>query len=392
MTEDIFKYIDVERTIAEFGYDPRELGKSSHKKVYVLCSNCGNPRGKNGLPIGFFYAIKDMICKTCSMNNITLKNVYISKNEEIYKNIDIEETILSFGYDPRNITFGSARKVIKSCPDCKKNKAVEFSAHVKAPNATCYSCSNKKRFAKRQEIHTKESLGSISIERTEQVYGYNPLHLYKSSAKLVICICKFCKEETSTLFSHAKKRKSCAKCQKIVLTGLVRTSETKAKLSSIRKGKCSPRQLAALKELGLKQRGKKITGWNLERRFGKNNPRYGKTAANVTGAWYIKKDESKVWMRSSWEIKYAKHLDMIGTSWIYEPKAFEITYFCEINKEKKQGTYRPDFLLDNGNWVEVKGFWRKNAKPKFEAFKAQYPDEKITLLMKPELLALGIEL
>lgn len=106
------------------------------------------------------------------------------------------------------------------------------------------------------------------------------------------------------------------------------------------------------------------------------------------GCWYLKTDGSKVWMRSTWEVKYAQYLDSLNVSWEIESKPFLVTY--EYKGEIKEGNYWPDFLV-NGEWFEVKGYWRDDAKAKFEAFKAQYPDEKITLLMKPELLALGID-
>ncbi len=32
--------IDIERTIKKFGYDPRELPPTSHKKVWFVCSGC----------------------------------------------------------------------------------------------------------------------------------------------------------------------------------------------------------------------------------------------------------------------------------------------------------------------------------------------------------------
>ena len=57
----------------------------------------------------------------------------------------------------------------------------------------------------------------------------------------------------------------------------------------------------------------------------------------------------------------------------------------------KEGTYRPDFLLvaDDSYW-EVKGYWRDDAKAKYEAFLEQYPEIKIELLMKQELHNYGI--
>jgi hypothetical protein len=57
----------------------------------------------------------------------------------------------------------------------------------------------------------------------------------------------------------------------------------------------------------------------------------------------------------------------------------------------KNGTYIPDFFLDN-EVIEVKGYWHKDARVKFDTFKIQYPEIKIRLLEKKELKELGISL
>lgn len=66
MTDDIFKYIDVERTIAEFGYDPRELNKTSHKLVHHFCPDC--LRSKN--PTRFVNVLHKRSCNQCARNKI----------------------------------------------------------------------------------------------------------------------------------------------------------------------------------------------------------------------------------------------------------------------------------------------------------------------------------
>lgn len=108
--------------------------------------------------------------------------------------------------------------------------------------------------------------------------------------------------------------------------------------------------------------------------------RYGKPAAHGYGAWYTK----DIWMRSSWEIAVATLLDKMHVRWEYEPEAFPITY------EGKQGTYRPDFYLpDKHLYIEVKGYWRDDAKVKFEAFTSQYPEKGVLLLDKAGLQRMG---
>jgi len=83
-----------------------------------------------------------------------------------------------------------------------------------------------------------------------------------------------------------------------------------------------------------------------------------------------------IWMRSSWEIKYAKYLDKNNIKWLYESKTFDLG----------NTTYTPDFYLPEFNlYIEVKGWWRDDAKKKFEEFKQRYCGERIKVLDKQEL-------
>jgi len=109
---------------------------------------------------------------------------------------------------------------------------------------------------------------------------------------------------------------------------------------------------------------------------GKNHPCFGKIASH--GKWSKYKNTR---MRSSWEIKYAKYLDNQKVKWFYEPKAFDLG----------NTTYTPDFYLPETNeYIEIKGYWRDDAKIKFELFKQIYSKIKITILMKKELKKLKI--
>lgn len=109
---------------------------------------------------------------------------------------------------------------------------------------------------------------------------------------------------------------------------------------------------------------------------GKNNPRFGKIAKHGKGQYY-----KNIYMRSSYEIAYAKYLDKNNIKWLYESKTFNL----------ENCTYTPDFYLSKlDKYVEIKGWWRDKAKTKFNSFKKQYPKIKIDLLMKPELKELGV--
>lgn len=80
------------------------------------------------------------------------------------------------------------------------------------------------------------------------------------------------------------------------------------------------------------------------------------------------------WMRSSWEIEFAKKLDEAGVNYLYEPKSFRLS---------SGKSYRPDFwIADKGLWVEVKGVWWPKAKEKFRMFLEEYPDQKIIVVQQ----------
>jgi hypothetical protein len=119
-------------------------------------------------------------------------------------------------------------------------------------------------------------------------------------------------------------------------------------------------------------------------RRGKRAPRYGTPASHGQHSKY-----KGICMRSSWEISYAKYLDKNNIKWVYEPKAFEIIY--EYKGKLKEGTYRPDFYLpETDGYIEIKGYWRDDAKIKFEAFKEQHSNLIIQVLMKKDLLEIGV--
>ena len=86
---------------------------------------------------------------------------------------------------------------------------------------------------------------------------------------------------------------------------------------------------------------------------GKNNPifRSVKKFGNYKSGYY-----NNYYMRSSWEIAYAKWLDKNKIEWKYESMAFN------LGKE----FYIPDFyLIKENKYIEIKGRWFNDAKRKF---------------------------
>lgn len=109
---------------------------------------------------------------------------------------------------------------------------------------------------------------------------------------------------------------------------------------------------------------------------GSNNNMFGKPCP------YAKKIKYKgVWMRSSWEVKYAKYLDKRGIKWFYEPKRFNLG----------QLTYLPDFYLpEKKKYVEIKGWMSPESYFKIKKFLETYPQIRLQILMQSDLQKLGI--
>ncbi len=88
-----------------------------------------------------------------------------------------------------------------------------------------------------------------------------------------------------------------------------------------------------------------------------------------------------------WEHLLAEYYDSNNILYYYENKYFELIL------NDKPTTYTPDFYLPNTDeYIEVKGYWRDDSKPKFDRFKETYPEIKIHVIMKEDLISLGISL
>jgi len=113
---------------------------------------------------------------------------------------------------------------------------------------------------------------------------------------------------------------------------------------------------------------------------GKNNPNFGKLFKN--SGWRGKGEYYKgIWLRSSYEVKYAKYLDKNNIKWQYEPKTFDLG----------NTTYTPDFhLLEKNTYIEIKGWFTDKAKNKIEIFKALYPNVDLIIFNKEKLKSLCV--
>ncbi len=262
---------------------------------------------------------------------------------------------------------------------------------------------------------------NILIDETIKKFGYKPCDLKPSSEKLVSWKCCECGVITDKKFRAAKKNTLCLICSNKknanvnIEERIIKVKEWYKENDHPLKGTKRPEHvIEALRLTGKRIRskeeceyrcklfsgdknpmyGKKHTEESLEKmkivasknaKRGKDSNFYGKTPKHGRGSWYICKDGSKVWMRSTWETKFAAYLDINNIGWLYEIKKFPITYL------DKNGTYTPDFyLIKENKYIEVKGWWRDDAKIKFDSFKEQYSDIEIELYDKIKLKEINV--
>jgi len=120
---------------------------------------------------------------------------------------------------------------------------------------------------------------------------------------------------------------------------------------------------------------------------GKGNGMYGRPPIRSKGCYYKGSHydslyQGKIWLRSSYELAYAKYLDSINEIWYYEIKTFDL----------ENMTYTPDFFLPRENkFIEIKGYMNDISLIKITKFLEQY-NENFEILYKEDLIKLGIKL
>lgn len=100
---------------------------------------------------------------------------------------------------------------------------------------------------------------------------------------------------------------------------------------------------------------------------------------------YLNKEVS---VQGTYELKYANYLNENNIKWD-RGKYINLKYFHnEINR-----TYYPDFyLIECDEYIETKGYFFENDKIKMNAVIKQNKDKTINILMKEDLIKLGINI
>lgn len=115
--------------------------------------------------------------------------------------------------------------------------------------------------------------------------------------------------------------------------------------------------------------------------FLRDPARFLRAYASRQRGHYTKSDGSCVYLKSSYEFRFARLMDAHSVEWVYEPCAFVVA-------ELGCG-YVPDFYIEQLDmFVEVKGYFYADALKKWHAFLVEHKDIKISLVTRDILMQL----
>ena len=124
----------------------------------------------------------------------------------------------------------------------------------------------------------------------------------------------------------------------------------------------------------------KIIGQKIaEKKVGARNPVF---CEGVHRTHYT--EDGRLLFRGSWEANIARVLSACGIAWEYEPRHFALP----PGDNNHPRSYTPDFLAA-GYWIEVKGYWRSEAREKVQLFRERYPQESLVIIDRSRYLALA---
>lgn len=283
-----------------------------------------------------------------------MKLQLLKEPRELKPWVDVQATIAKFEYDPRWFKLSSERLVVTVCEGCEEQRDCKL--REAELHALCLTCSNRKN-AQGMEGRKK---------RSEFMKQCNLDPNYKHPTKGI---------------GHTEEAKKKIRENR---TPFVCTPDYRLKMSQRFKGGGNPfygkrHSDASIQKMGSAHR--KVV------RRGKESNLYGRVY-HGKGAW-VDCSQGRIWVRSSYEEAVVGFLDAAKYQWKFEPQAFDIAY--QYRGVPFVGTYRPDFYVEElGCYLEVKGYWRDDARAKFEAFKAGYPELTIEIWDKRKLKEMGV--
>jgi hypothetical protein len=294
-------------------------------------------------------------------------------------NILENETFLTFGYTVSGLKKSSC-KMVKCC--CEKCLVVlDRKFRCAKLNKLCLKCSNK--------LNSNKNLKTKS-EKLKKWYAQNkhPLLGTKRPQNVIDALVKSNKgKKRSDNFKAdvSKRTKGVGNPfygKKHLIhpnLGKKLSIETKQKIGAHKKGK-------TFEDLYGKEKANQLKNNLKKRMLGKNNHFFGKIFHPKRSNYFLNDIHNRTfYFRSSWELKTAQFLDINKLNWEYETRAFPVL----INE--KTFHYIPDFYIKEENYfIEVKGFWRLDAKEKYNLFLMQYPEINIKIWDKTVLKFLKI--
>jgi len=221
----------------------------------------------------------------------------------------------------------------------------------------------------------------------------------KCKSKEYFCIsCKLCFAEYRTTIANEKGKKFKWTCQRCATSKMWEDKEYRQNhVDAIVKAKSTKESkkrhsLSMLKRFSDPEWKKKMLKTLYEARFTEEikakfletyrqnakNGLHNKRFSNLKKHHYTKEDK-KINFKSSWELRFAIFLDKKKYNWEYEKHPVELKTYC--NK-----ILIPDFYIKELDLVvEIKGYFWKDAKEKWESFCKEYPQIKKCILFKEDL-------
>jgi len=251
-----------------------------------------------------------------------------------------KQTFDKFGYYPNDLFPSSHRKVVWKCDICGLIKIQQ----KKGSRNVCFTCSHKLRFLNRKNFCvdcglqiTLNAKRCIKCEHENKTFPINK--------------CLNCGVEISL------RAKRCVRCS-------LKNKVSLPKNTCVECGK----DIVVRKALRCRTCANRL--------IAKNN--IGRKPSHGKYNFY-----KKQWFHSTWESQFAKWCDLSGIKWEYEPRSFYI--------KKLNSYYWPDFYLPEFDcYIEIKGWWREDAKIKFCLFKQYYSKTNIKVFNQEVLKEIGV--
>ena len=144
--------IDDGATLEKYGYSASNLGSGSTKKVVAVCEFC---RNKFDTSLCIINKHPATACKKCDavashysrLGSIGDKHEFWGSRQPKldFKDVDIQATVVKYGYSPRDVNPFTTKRIIAICAYCSDHVEIRMAKYSqKAGNIACPKCVRKK--------------------------------------------------------------------------------------------------------------------------------------------------------------------------------------------------------------------------------------------------------